>query len=122
MSAAVWSAAVALGALGALARSLVDLAVRGAVGSGFPAGILLANLTGAFAAGIIVGVTDSPDVALVLAGGFLGGYTTFSTWMLDTMVLWAGGRRAAASVNLLGSAALGLGLAAAGWSLAAAVA
>jgi CrcB protein len=118
MSVAIWIAAGACGGLGALGRAVVDLAMGRAAGAGFPYGIAVANLTGALAAGLIVGAVDSVEAEFVIAGGFLSGYTTFSTWMLDTMMLWRDRRRLEATVNLAGSLVLGLALAAAGWAIA----
>lgn len=117
MSVAVWLVAGALGGLGAFGRALVDLGMRRAAGPGFHYGILVANLSGALAAGLVVGSIDSADAEFLIAGGLLGGYTTFSTWMLDTMVMWRDGRRVEAAVNLGGSLVVGLVLAAAGWAI-----
>ena len=60
-------------------------------------GTLVVNITGAFAAGLLLGIVTGrsiPDLALVAAGiGFLGGYSTFSTWMVETVLAAeAGGR------------------------------
>jgi fluoride exporter len=48
-----------------------------------PRGTLLVNLTGAFAAGLVAGTHPSATVLLIAGTGFLGGYTTFSTWMVE---------------------------------------
>ena len=49
----------------------------------------------------------SPDLRLLIAVGFLGSYTTFSTYALDTSTLWQTGDKALAFFYWLGSAALG---------------
>ena len=73
-----------LGGLGSVARVLVDRAVSARHGSRFPLGTFAVNITGAFALGVLFGAGAGSD-ALRLAGiGLLGGYTTFSSWVLDT--------------------------------------
>jgi CrcB protein len=102
------------GGLGAVLRYLVDLGVARFAGRRFPWGILLVNLTGSFALGIVT--TALPDAAFLLGAGLLGGYTTFSTAMLDTVALWRDGERPASAFNAIGM--LLLGLLAAGLGLA----
>jgi fluoride exporter len=66
------------------------------------------NLTGAFALGVLAGAAVSGD-ALRLAGtGLLGGYTTFSTWMLESHRLAEDGRGRLGAANLLVSLLAGL--------------
>ena len=56
--------------------------------SGFaPRGTLFVNLTGAFVAGLVTGADASSTVLLIAGTGFLGGYTTFSTWMVERTYL-----------------------------------
>jgi CrcB protein len=102
------------GGLGAVLRYLVDLGVARFAGRRVPWGILLVNLTGSFALGIVT--TALPDAAFLLGAGLLGGYTTFSTAMLDTVALWRDGERPASAFNAIGM--LLLGLLAAGLGLA----
>lgn len=114
MSPLLFLGAALAGGLGAVLRYLVDLGVARFAGRRFPWGILLVNLTGSFALGIVT--TALPDAAFLLGAGLLGGYTTFSTAMLDTVVLWRDGERPASAFNavgmlLLGLLAAGLGLA-----------
>ena len=109
MSAPVWIGVALLGGLGALARWAVDGIVSARVHHGFPYGILVVNLTGSFALGVVAGAELDGDTRRLVATGFLGGCTTFSTWMLDTDRLWLQRRpHIAAAANLLGSLALGL--------------
>lgn len=118
MSAAGWAAVAALGGAGAVSRHLVDAAVTLRAGRAFPWGILIVNVSGAFALGLLAGAEPGAD-ALRLAGtGFLGAFTTFSTWMLQSRDLIAGGRRRHATLYLLGSLAAGLVAAAVGRALA----
>lgn len=71
------------GASGALARYLLGRFIAERVGSQFPLGTLLINVTGAFAIGIFAALVGhklmSPAFQSILSTGFLGGYTTFST-------------------------------------------
>lgn len=101
------------GAAGALGRYLVDTWVSTRTGSSFPWGTLVVNLTGAFVLGLLATLaieravlpsTIRPPVMI----GFLGAYTTFSTWMLDSWRLLDEGSWLAAAGNLFGSMALGL--------------
>jgi CrcB protein len=97
-----------VGGFGAIARMLLDGSVSARVGRGFPWGTLAVNLTGAFVLGVLAGAAVSGD-ALRLAGtGFLGAYTTFSTWMLETHRLAEDGRGRPAVVNIVGSLAAGV--------------
>ncbi len=74
------------------------LLVAGAVRlvAGWPAGTLLVNVIGSFAIGVLyVTLAQRAQVAPLLVAGFLGGFTTFSAFSLDTLKLWEGGRPAA---------------------------
>lgn len=102
------------GGVGAVLRYLVDLGVASFAGRRFPWGILVVNLSGSFALGLVT--TALPSEAFLLGAGLLGGYTTFSTAMLDAVALWREGERAASAFDavgmlLLGLLAAGLGLA-----------
>ena len=85
-----WVVIGAFGALGALARYGVSGAVQRLWRTTFPVGTLVVNLTGALGAGLLLGIAvgrDVPDLVLLGAGvGFLGGYSTFSTWMVETVL------------------------------------
>lgn len=107
-------AAVA-GGVGAVLRYLADLGVARLAGRRFPWGILLVNITGSFALGLIT--TGLPDGAFVLGAGLLGGYTTFSTAMLDTVALWRDGERRASAFNAVGMLLLAVLAAGAGMAL-----
>lgn len=108
MSAGTWVAVAGLGGLGALARFGVDLAVLRRAGEAFPWGILVVNLTGAFAMGVLVGTGPSTATMRLAGTATLGAYTTFSTWMLNTRRLGEDGRRGALAANLVVSLLLGL--------------
>jgi CrcB protein len=91
------------GGAGAVARFLLDTAVRSRVGSAFPAGTALINLSGSLLLGLIVGVADAgvlPEALRLVTGtGFLGGYTTFSAASAETVALVAARRPLAAVAN-----------------------
>lgn len=98
----------ALGGLGAVARFLLAGAVSVRLGRSFPFGILAVNVSGAFLLGALIGISPSRDVTLIVGTGALGGFTTFSTWMLDTQHLAYRGRTGLAAVNVTGSLVVGL--------------
>lgn len=126
MSAGLVAAVAAAGGTGAALRHLVDTLVARRLrrdGATYPAGVLLINLSGSLLLGVVVGLAagsvGSPpphDAAVAVLGtGLLGGYTTFSTAMLDVVTLLGAGRRRAALLHGPGMVLLGVGLAALGW-------
>ena len=107
------------GGVGAAARLLVDGVVRARVPASFPVGIMLVNVTGSLLLGLITGLAlgglVAPAWQLILGGGLMGGYTTFSTASYETVRFVQDGRYAAALTNGLGMLvasvlAAGLGL------------
>ena len=111
MSLAVWLGIGLLGGAGAVARVLLDAAVSGRHGRPFPYGLLVVNLSGAFALGVLVGAALDDD-ALRLAGtGFIGAFTTFSTWVYDSHRMAEDGKPQLAVLNFAGSLVLGVALA-----------
>ncbi len=119
MSPLLFLAAALAGGIGAVLRYLVDLGVSRLAGRRFPWGILVVNLTGSFALGLVT--TALPDAAFVVGAGLLGGYTTFSTAMLDAVALWRDGERGAAVFDAVGMLVLGLLAAGLGLALGAAL-
>jgi CrcB protein len=111
------------GAAGALLRFGVDHVVQHRRPSVLPVGILVVNVSGAFALGVLTSANAHHAIgatALVVSGtGFLGAYTTFSSFTFDTFRLATDGRLAVAAANLLLAVVLGLGAAAAGLALGA---
>ncbi|MGF1667611.1 MAG: fluoride efflux transporter FluC [Acidimicrobiia bacterium] len=73
------------GGLGALAR--FEMASRVGRDGRFPFGTLLVNTSGALLTGFAAAANLPPEVHRVLVTGFLGGFTTFSTWMVETGLL-----------------------------------
>ena len=84
MSPAGWVSIAVVGGAAAVARFLIDAAVAGRSDRPFPLGILAVNITGALALGLIAGAALSGEALVVVAGGGIGSFTTFSTWMLDS--------------------------------------
>jgi fluoride exporter len=121
MIVAVWVGVVLLGGLGAMSRFLLDRAVTKRVGRPFPLGTLAVNLSGAMLLGFFAGLALSPHVALMAGTGFVGSYTTFSTWMLETQRLSEERQVVAAFANIAVSVALGLAAAWLGQSIGAAL-
>ena len=101
----------ALGGLGAVARFLLDGRVERLYSGEFPLGTLAVNLTGAFALGLLVGLSLSSAPLKLLGTGLLGAYTTFSTWMLEAQRLAEDGEYGLAALNVVVSLGLGIGLA-----------
>lgn len=111
MSVALLLGVAVLGGVGSVGRVLLDELVSRRADSYFPVGTLVVNLTGSFALGVLVGAGAGPD-ALRLAGlGLVAGYSTFSTWMLDSHRLAQDGRGRVAAANLAVSLIVGLGAA-----------
>jgi fluoride exporter len=96
------------GGLGALARFLADGDVAGRLGREFPFGTLVVNLSGSFALGVVVGAAVHGDAYRLAATGFLGAYTTFSTWMFESQRLAEDGELSLAGVNVVVSLLLGV--------------
>lgn len=102
------------GGVGAALRVVVDGLVPRP--KGFPLGIAVVNVTGAFALGLLTPVVPS-DVLFVVGTGLLGGYTTFSAVMVETALLAERRRRLQSAVNFFGTLALAVAAAAAGLAL-----
>jgi CrcB protein len=106
--------AVGLGAIvGALSRYYLSLGINQGLGINFPIATLFINLSGAFVMGFFTSIAVarniiSPDVRLIVAVGFLGSYTTFSTYMLDIEKLVAAGNWQFAFLYWVSSTLLGL--------------
>ena len=122
MSALAWVLAAPAGALGALARFGTGRVMARRFGLHAPWGVLAVNLIGTFLLGLLVGINPGDGLVLILGAGFLGSYTTFSTWMAETDGLAEQGRWNAALLNLVGPAAGGLIIGAAGFALGMALA
>jgi len=96
------------GALGALGRHFVAHYAGMALGHGFPWGTLVVNVIGSFAMGVLVEIlalvwSPSQEIRALLTVGFLGAFTTFSTFSLDVAVLHERGANWLAAVNIAAS-------------------
>jgi CrcB protein len=101
------------GALGSIFRYGVTLAATRFVGANWPYGTFFVNVTGSFAMGVAIELIvrrfgGSNELRLFVATGILGGYTTFSSFTLDTAVLWERGASLAAMAYLLSSVMFGM--------------
>jgi len=112
------AAVILAGGLGAGLRFLTGVTVQRRLSSDLPWGTAVVNLLGAFCLGVLVG-THTSGWGFDVVAGFLAGFTTFSTWMIETVHLWAEGRagRVPALVNLAAVAALGVLVATLGWGV-----
>ena len=106
--------AVSLGAIaGSLSRYYLSIWLAQRFGTGFPYATLFVNLTGSFAMGLLTTLVlertllISPEMRLLIAVGFLGSYTTFSTYELDSISLIRDSQLNEAFIYWLGSAVLG---------------
>ena len=101
------------GFLGANARFLVLSWAARLLGTNFPYGTLIANISGSFLLGIAIAILhdrallESPQRHFLVAG-FLGAYTTFSTFTYESMQLFQQGAVLFGLLNVLGSVAIGL--------------
>ncbi|WP_434970422.1 fluoride efflux transporter FluC [Microbacterium sp. bgisy207] len=82
-----------------------------------PWGVLIVNVIGSFALGILTGSAAGPGLQLVIGGGLLGGFTTFSAVSVTSVLLAEEKRTRMSIMNALGTFVLALGAAAAGVAL-----
>lgn len=104
------------GALGAMLRVAVKNIGFGQQQGGFPLNTLIINITGSFVLALFMTLTleifeFDADIRLGVSTGFLGGYTTFSTFCRESVLLVVSGQYAAAAAYLAASTFLGLGAA-----------
>ena len=107
-TALVWLGVMVIGGVGSVARFLIDRTVASRVGRPFPYGTLTVNVTGAALLGFLGSLALSRDTALLAGTAFVGAYTTFSTWMLETQRLGEERQLPAALANIAVSVLLGL--------------
>ena len=106
---------VSLGAvIGANARYFLGAWAAERFGTTFPYGTLIINLTGSLILGFFLALATEralidPRYRLLIAVGFCGSYTTFSTYTYESITLMLSGSWALGLLNLLGSTVLGLG-------------
>jgi CrcB protein len=108
VTAPAWIAVGLLGGVAAAARFLIDAEIATRADTPFPLGILAVNLSGAFALGLVAGAALHGQALVIVAGGGIGSFTTFSTWILDSHRLREAGLARAAWVNIALSLVVGL--------------
>lgn len=112
------AAVLVAGAVGAVLRYALSRAFPVRPGH-LPGGILIVNVLGSGLAGALIGFAEraelTDDLRLILVTGFCGGLTTFSTWTVETIELFDGGRWRAAILNVIVTLVLGLAAAAAAY-------
>jgi fluoride exporter len=111
------------GLLGTVFRYWLSGSVARKYGETFPLGTLFVNVAGCFLAGSVFYLTEerflvNPTVRTVILIGFLGGFTTFSSFGLQTFTLMREGEFGLATLNVTVSNLLGLLMVWAGYSLA----
>src|SRR5256885_13456716 len=98
------------GAGGSLLRYVLGRTVQGMSASGFPIGTMFVNVSGCFIIGVLVrqfmNVQLSPELRALLIGGLCGGFTTFSTFSVETLGLIEGGEHARATGYVILSVSL----------------
>jgi len=111
----IWLLIGAGGALGAMARhGLNHIVHQRSLTSTFPLGIFIVNILGSFLIGVLAGLVVSNRIQLAhqsrtfLIVGLLGGFTTFSSFSLDTLALAREGHTAQAFWNVAGQVGLSL--------------
>lgn len=96
------------GALGATSRYLVGTLVQPASES-FPAGTLTVNVIGSFVLALITFLGAGTEIGLLVGIGACGSFTTFSSFSVDVVRLWEGGRPVLAAVHALANLVLATG-------------
>lgn len=110
------------GAAGAASRYAIDTWVGTTQAGDFPWGTMTVNLLGAFALGVLVALTtermiDNENLRIAIGVGFLGSFTTFSTYAVQTVKLAEESAWGYAFLNSFGMLSAGLLLALAGLAL-----
>jgi fluoride exporter len=104
----VWLGVLVAGGIGSVLRFVVDGAVARRMARSFPFGTLTVNISGGALLGLISSLTLSRQAALLTDTAFIGSYTTFSTWMLETQRLGEERQLGHAVANLVVTMALGI--------------
>ncbi|AKA70631.1 fluoride efflux transporter CrcB [Clostridium scatologenes] len=95
------------GAAGSLVRYSLGKVISEKSNMNFPIGTFMINITGAILLGIVSSVPVSSNMMILLADGFLGAYTTFSTFMYEGFNLFQEREKINAFIYILGSLILG---------------
>jgi len=113
------------GGLGGAARYWVDTGVGRVNRTAFPWGTFVVNITACLFLGVLAGIVSArsaPDAVLAILGtGFAGGYSTFSTALVETVRLMRAGEWGMATAQCLGMVVAGVGAAALGLAIGSAI-
>lgn len=101
------------GALGAISRHGLNLLMLKLTGGNFPWGIFVVNILGCFCFGIIVQLSSywsflTSEMRTIVLVGFMGSFTTFSTFIFDTQIFMQEKSWFELGLNLIGQIGLGL--------------
>lgn len=96
------------GAAGSVVRYQLGKMIAQKSDSGFPFGTFFINISGALLLGVVTGLDPARNVSLTLAEGFLGAYTTFSTFMYEGFHLFQDNQKKNAFVYIAGTLILGV--------------
>lgn len=107
----IWTGISLGGALGALSRYYLNLFIQGRLGQGhwasFPLGTLVINVIGSFLLGLVIALSArglvSPELRLAFGTGFVGAFTTFSTFEWESDLLLRSGESGRAALYILGN-------------------
>ncbi len=107
-----WTGLIIGGAAGTLARYALTGTIYSVFGSRFPYGTFFVNILGCFLIGFLAAVMEekfqlSSNMRLLLMVGFCGAFTTFSTFMFETVALMKDGAMLRAFTNVVGSVLVG---------------
>jgi CrcB protein len=105
------------GSIGAASRYAVTGLIQRHIDTEVPLGTAVVNLVGAFFTGLVAGLSPS-SITGVAVLYFLGGFTTFSTWMIETVWAVTPGATWRPALNLVGSLLAGVALASLGYRMA----
>lgn len=96
------------GSLGALTRFQIGKIINKRIKISFPIATFFINITGAILLGIVAGSPVTKNLYLLLADGFLGAYTTFSTFMYEGLTLYSDNKKLNAFLYIITSIFLGI--------------
>lgn len=96
------------GAFGSITRYKIGTIISSRTNSKFPWGTFIINITGAFLLGLVTSLNVNKNLSLLLADGFLGAYTTFSTFMYEGFNLFEDRKKLNAFIYILSSLILGV--------------
>lgn len=117
-TALVWLGVAFIGGVGSVLRFVIDRAVARRVSRPFPFGTLVVNISGAALLGFLGALALNKEAALLASTAFVGAYTTFSTWMLETQRLGEERQLRSSLANVVVSVVLGVAAAFIGQRLA----